>query len=602
MTESYHVLARKYRPQTFSDLMGQDVLVTTLKNAIEKKRIPHAILLTGVRGIGKTTTARIIARSLNCIGEDGQGQETIHPCGKCQPCVDILNERHLDVIEMDAASRTSVDDIRSVIEAAYYKPASARYKIQIIDEVHMLTKQAFNALLKTLEEPPEYTKFIFATTELGRVPDTIISRCVRFDLKRFDRQTLFELLKRTCERETIGFEDDALGLLAQAANGSARDAQSLLERAISLSDDTIQTIIMRDMLGLTGQTDNLDILLSIVEGQTEKALALFQRLYENGADPDHVLSALCDLVHVVTVNKVSKTALNTAEYAEDDREKIQNLSNLLSVPLLTRLWQVLTKGREELKGAPSTKQAVDMILIRLCYLSDQPTAHAVLRQLGGDFSVPAATQSLPSTSPENKVVQDTEAQKKSPECEVIESKIGKTTGNTTDNKNERPSDNTLYSQSENEITETKLTTQPEDNKQVSLNAFEDVIALCEDSKEPLLKYELENHVHLLTFDGKKFTINLRETSEAKPGLAKWLQTFLKDHTGQTWGIQTKKMSAADVLDDDESQKPLTIRQQKQKAKDDMILAATKTNLVKSALEMFPGAKIKDVTPIEEKPD
>ncbi len=381
MSNNYQVLARKYRPQTFADLLGQDVLVETLKNAIEHHRIPHAILLTGVRGIGKTTTARIIARALNCIGEDGKGSETINPCGKCQPCVDILDERHLDVIEMDAASRTSVDDIRKVIDAAYYKPSSARYKIQIIDEVHMLTKQAFNALLKTLEEPPEYTKFIFATTELNRVPDTIISRCVRFDLKRFDRSTLKALLQRTCDQESIKIQEEALSLLAQAANGSARDSQSLLERAISLSPGTITDEAVRSMLGLSGQDDILDLLKNILKGETAEVLSLFDDAYKKGADPDQILSALCDMVHETSCLKVSPKFAERSLLAKEQLEQLQTLAEQLSVPVLTRLWQVFTKGREALKGAPSSVQAAEMILIRVCYLSDLPTSQAVISEL-----------------------------------------------------------------------------------------------------------------------------------------------------------------------------------------------------------------------------
>lgn len=381
MSTNYHVLARKYRPQTFADLMGQDVLVDTLTNAIKHHRIPHAILLTGVRGIGKTTTARIIARALNCVGEDGKGRETISPCGKCQPCIDILAERHLDVIEMDAASRTSVDDIRKVIEAAYYKPSSARYKIQIIDEIHMLTKQAFNALLKTLEEPPEYTKFIFATTELNRVPDTIISRCVRFDLKRFDRSTLKDLLQKTCDQENIKIEAEALSLLAQAANGSARDSQSLLERAISLSPDIITDGAVRSMLGLTGQDDVLNLLQAILAGEAATALTLFDTAYKNGADPDQILRALCDLAHEISCLKISPSFAERSLLAKEQLDQLQNLATTLSVPVLTRLWQVLTKGREELKGAPSSAQAAEMILIRTCYLSDLPTTQAVIAEL-----------------------------------------------------------------------------------------------------------------------------------------------------------------------------------------------------------------------------
>ncbi len=574
MSENYHVLARKYRPQTFADLMGQDVLVKTLKNAIEKKRIPHAILLTGVRGIGKTTTARIIARSLNCVGPDGKGTETITPCGQCQPCVDILAEKHLDVIEMDAASRTSVDDIRRVIDAAYYKPASARYKIQIIDEVHMLTKQAFNALLKTLEEPPEYTKFIFATTELNRVPDTIVSRCVRFDLKRFDRDTLEQLLQKTCQQESIGFDNDAIRLLAVAANGSARDAQSLLERAISLSDADLQVDVIRDMLGLTGQADNLEILSNIVQGQTELALKTFARLFESGAEPDTVLSSLCDLVHTVSVYKISSDLTADTGLSNDDLAVVKDFADTLDVPILTRLWQVLTKGREELKGAPSSKQAVDMILIRACYLSDQPTAHAVLRQLSGQ-----ASNALPNpaaTSPQTPN-QETEAQKKSLDVVI----------------NEPESQDKSQHQATNPSTATPIEAPKtaQTISQGSIATFQDLVALFDQHKEPLLCYELENHVRVQNFDAEQTHITVILDPAAKAGLCKEVQDHLRSWTGQTWRVEGK----TDAQDGQRDTVNLTLRDQKNKKKADLIEEAKNTPLVKEALKAFPDAVIKDVT-------
>ncbi len=542
MSTHYHVLARKYRPQTFADLMGQDVLVDTLTNAIKHHRIPHAILLTGVRGIGKTTTARIIARALNCIGEDGKGRETITPCGKCQPCVDILNDRHLDVIEMDAASRTSVDDIRKVIEAAYYKPSSARYKVQIIDEIHMLTKQAFNALLKTLEEPPEYTKFIFATTELHRVPDTIISRCVRFDLKRFDRSTLKELLQKTCDQEKIKIETEALSLLAQAANGSARDSQSLLERAISLSPGTITDESVRSMLGLTGQDDVLNLLQAILAGQTATALLLFDASYKNGADPDQILRALCDLTHEISCLKISSDFADRSLLAKEQLDQLQTLANDLPVPVLTRLWQVLTKGREELKGAPSSAQAAEMVLIRTCYLSELPTAQAVIAELAkqhgqkepNDFLKPPANIEPP---------QSIETQKKNPEC---------------------PS------------------------QTLGLKSFTDLVALFETNKEPLLQYEFENHVKFISLDVSKHHLAIELTQDIAPDFVKKSRELLAKWTSETWTIQTHQENKA-------STKPSkTLRVQDKESKEQLVEEAKKTSLVKTALEIFPQAEIKDV--------
>lgn len=542
----YYVLARKYRPQTFADLMGQEVLVETLSNAIKTHRIPHAILLTGVRGIGKTTTARIIARALNCIGADGKGSETISPCGQCQPCVDILEDRHLDVIEMDAASRTSVDDIRKVIEAAYYKPSSARYKIQIIDEIHMLTKQAFNALLKTLEEPPEYTKFIFATTELRRVPDTIISRCVRFDLKRFDRSTLKELLQKTCDQEKIKIETEALSLLAQAANGSARDSQSLLERAISLSPGTITGQAVRSMLGLTGQDDSLLLLQGILAGQTATVLTLFDTAYKNGADPDQILRALCDLIHEISCLKISSDFEERSLLAKEQLDQLKALATDLSVPVLTRLWQVLTKGREDLKGAPSSAQAVEMILIRTCYLSDLPTAQMVISELAKQQEQPKASNdflkapaSTPAVTEESK---EPDVQKKNSEkkggCE--------------------------------------------------LRNFTDLVALFEMHKEPLLKYEFENHVKLIALDKDQHHLTIELTKGIAPDFVKTSRRLLQKWTSHKWIIETHK----------ENQGPTkalkTLRMQNKETKNQLVEEAKRTPLVKKALEIFPQAEIKDV--------
>lgn len=573
MSTNYHVLARKYRPQTFADLMGQDVLVDTLTNAIKHHRIPHAILLTGVRGIGKTTTARIIARALNCIGEDGNGNETINPCGKCQPCVDILADRHLDVIEMDAASRTSVDDIRKVIEAAYYKPSSARYKIQIIDEIHMLTKQAFNALLKTLEEPPEYTKFIFATTELNRVPDTIISRCVRFDLKRFDRSTLKDLLQKTCDQEDIKIEAEALSLLAQAANGSARDSQSLLERAISLSPTTITDKAVRSMLGLTGQDDILNLLQAILAGDTATALSLFDAAYKNGADPDQILRALCDLTHEVSCLKISSDFAERSLLAKEQLDQLQSLTTDLSVPVLTRLWQVLTKGREELKGAPSSAQAAEMILIRTCYLSELPTAQAVISELAKQQGHNTPNAFL--TAPTNTVApQQTETSTPLEETETTAQK--------------KKPDPTSRDTGLKKIKIEASKEPPLEPKNLHPENFADLVALFETHKEPLLKYEFENHVKFISLEANKHHLEIELTKDITPDFIKKARELLTEWTGNVWHIQAHKENKAPT------KAAKTLRVQNKETKDQLVEDARKTLLVKTALEIFPQAEIKDV--------
>jgi DNA polymerase III, subunit gamma and tau len=570
--KGYQVFARKYRPQTFADLMGQDVLVQTLKNAIENQRIPHAILLTGVRGIGKTTTARLIARALNCIGPDGQGRETITPCGVCQHCTAILDDRHLDVIEMDAASRTSVDDIRSIIETAYYKPSSARYKVQIIDEVHMLTKQAFNALLKTLEEPPEYTKFIFATTELHRIPDTIISRCVRFDLKRFERETLKDLLAKVCQAEQIAFEDGALALLAQAANGSARDSQSLLERAVGLSPEKITETAVRSMLGLTGLEDCFILFDGIMAGDPITTLNHFDHLYKNGADPDQLVSALLDLIHQITCLKVDPNSTPVTPLTTELKARTQTYAASFSMPLLMRLWQVLTKGREELRGAPSAAQGVQMVLIRACYLSELPHAQDVLQQLAAYKPTMTFPQGpVPSALPEPALdVTATEAQKKTPNFASASSLDQETSAFLPPKQppSAPPQDRDLKAE--------------EAKGQVS--CFQEVITLCSQHKEPLLRYELENHVHLISFDPATCQMVLGVKPELAKGFPLELKNKLQDWTGQVWSIETHQAHEEDK----------TLRDQEREAHAQLIAAAQASPLVKTALDIFAGAEIKQV--------
>lgn len=535
MMTPYYVLARKYRPQRFSDLMGQEILVETLTNAIQQKRIPHAILLTGVRGVGKTTSARLIARALNCIGPDGHGHETITPCGVCAPCVEILEDRHLDVVEMDAASRTSVDDIRKIIDAAYYKPATARYKVQIIDEVHMLTKQAFNALLKTLEEPPEYTKFIFATTEIHRIPDTILSRCMRFDLKRLDLTTLRELILKICSLENFTIDSEAATLLAQAADGSARDSQSLLERAITLCAPHITSEAVRKMLGLASQDHLLTLFTAIIQGDAQKALTCFKTAYHQGADPDSILKALNDFVYETLCLKVSPSLKERSLLTKEDLQELQHFADTLSVPVLTRLWQMITKGREELTWAYSAAQAVEMILIRTCYLSDLPTAGAVLQEL--------------------------EKQQPTPLSPV------------------RP----LQPSQSSPAPLTQEKTLPKAPK-----TFKEVVTLFEDHKEPLLKYELENHVSLVSFDPTQHTLVLSLTVEAPPTLLREIKKKLDAWTGGSW-----------TLTEEKTQDHKTLRDQAREEKDQLKYSIKNTPLVKTALETFPDAEIQDISVIKE---
>lgn len=396
----YRVLARKYRPRTFADLIGQDALIRVLTNGIEQNRLPHAFILTGVRGVGKTTTARIIARALNCIGPDGKGSPTPDPCGLCEHCRSISEDRHIDVIEMDAASHTGVDDIREITEASRYKAVSARYKVYIIDEVHMLTKHAFNALLKTLEEPPLHVKFIFATTEINRVPDTILSRCMRFDLRRIDLPTLKRHLQKVTESEGLTIEEMGLDLLARAADGSVRDALSLLDQAIALSPQHIQGEAVRQMLDLVDRGPLLALFKAAIEGKAAEALLLFHEQYQKGAEPLAILHDLLDYTHALHLIKVGAAGGEQLGLSQEQRQETKELAEQLSVPVLTRIWQVLLKGIEEVNLAPFASQAIEMILIRLAHMSLLPTPHEIVTALQEDkpVSLPPKEQNIPARS------------------------------------------------------------------------------------------------------------------------------------------------------------------------------------------------------------
>src|SRR5579862_3851525 len=393
----YRVLARKYRPQTFAEVIGQEAMVRTLSNAIATGRIAHAFILTGVRGVGKTTTARIIARALNCVGPDGTGGPTIAPCGQCVHCRSIAEDRHVDVIEMDAASRTGVDDIRDLTEGVRYRPVSARYKVYIIDEVHMLSKNAFNALLKTLEEPPPDVIFIFATTEVHRVPVTVLSRCQRFALRRVPVEQLVEHYRHIAEAEGMAVEPAALVLIARAADGSVRDGLSLLDQAIALSGGAIEATAMRDMLGIADRGQIFDLLESVLQGDAAGALDRLDNLHQGGADPLMLLQDLLDLVHFLTRLKLAPQAGSGDPLEDGDRERAGPLAAVLTMPVLTRAWQMMLKGLEEVQTAPAPAQAAAMVLVRLAYVADLPVPAELVRSLaaGEPASRPAP---LPQTA------------------------------------------------------------------------------------------------------------------------------------------------------------------------------------------------------------
>lgn len=375
----YRVLARKYRPRTFDDLIGQESLVRILRRAFSIGRVAHAFMLTGVRGVGKTTTARIIARALNCTGEDGNGGPTADPCGVCPNCKAILADRHPDVLEMDAASRTGVDDVREIIEASRFRPMQARMKVFVIDEVHMLSRNAFNALLKTLEEPPAQVTFIFATTELRKVPVTVLSRCQRFDLQRVPQDMLAAHFASIAQKEGATLEDGALSLIARAADGSVRDGLSLLDQAIA--QGAADTASVADMLGLADRGMVFDLLEAALRGQVAQVLEIAGKAYARGADLGVLLADIMDVLHLLSRIKALPQLREGHELPEIERVRGGEISEHISMAVLGRAWQLLLKGLPEVDMAPNRQQAAEMVLIRLCHASMLPTPDKLIRQL-----------------------------------------------------------------------------------------------------------------------------------------------------------------------------------------------------------------------------
>ena len=386
MTETppapYKVLARKYRPETFVDLVGQDAMVRTLKNAFAADRIAQAFIMTGIRGTGKTTTARIIAKGMNCIGPAGQGGPTTEPCGVCEHCVAIMEGRHVDVIEMDAASNTGIDNIRNaIIDTVSYRAASARYKVFIVDEVHQLSNHAFNALLKTLEEPPAHVKFIFATTEIRKVPVTVLSRCQRFDLRRIEPEDMLAMLRRIAGAEGAEIAEDALALIVRAAEGSARDATSLLDQAISHGAGETTAVQVRAMLGLADRGRVLDLFDMVLKGDAAGALAELAAEYAEGADPLAVLRDLAEITHWVSVVKITPDAADDPTVSPDERARGTAMAAALPMRVLTRMWQMLLKALEEVSAAPNAMMAAEMAVIRLTHVADLPSPEELIRRL-----------------------------------------------------------------------------------------------------------------------------------------------------------------------------------------------------------------------------
>jgi len=542
----YRVLARKYRPQNFAELKGQDALVRTLSNAIETGRIAHAFMLTGVRGVGKTTTARIIARALNC--EKGP---TVNPCGVCEQCRAISEDRHVDVLEMDAASHTGVDNMRDLIDTVQYAPVSGRYKIFIIDEVHMLSKGAFNALLKTLEEPPLHVKFVFATTEIRKVPVTVLSRCQRFDLKRIDAGVLEEYFTGLLKKENVEAEQGGVALIARAADGSARDGLSLLDQAISREPQKITESSVRDMLGLVDRSVTHELYEALMKGDSTGTLALLDGFYKNGAEPAQILQDLLELTHYLTKVKVSPEAAKDQALPEAERVRGAALAQTLSVPVLTRNWQMLLKGVSEVQQAFRPQQALEMVLIRLLYASDQPTPGDVLKQLK-DGSVISAGGGMPAGSgaPRGTTVMTRAASGGAPLSAVS--------------------------------AQSQPVMDAETGLRISLNSFNDIVALFGEKREPLIQANIINNVHLVKFARGHLALRLKE--DAPQNLIGQISDKLNLWTGERWIISLSR----------EQGEP-TVGEQRRAAAQNEQAEVEASPVVAEILKVFPGAKITEIT-------
>ncbi len=565
----YRVLARKYRPTDFSDLIGQEALVRTVTNAIRTGRLAHAFLLTGMRGVGKTSTARILARALNCTGAEGGDGPTAEPCGTCEHCTAIAEDRHVDVIEMDAASRTGVDDIRELIDGVRYRPTSARYKVYIIDEVHMLSKNAFNALLKTLEEPPPHVKFIFATTEVRRLPVTVLSRCQRFDLRRVDAATLAAHFEAVAAKENAEIEGAAIRLIARAADGSVRDGLSLLDQAIAHGAGAVGEAEVRDMLGLADRERVFELFAAVMKGETAIALDLLDEQYRVGADPIMLLQDMLELTHWLTRVKLVPAVADEPGIPEIERRLGREMTAELAMPELTRAWQMLLKGLSEARAAPHALMAVEMALVRLAYAADLPSPADALRALeGGSTKPPPAEVAAPSTpSP--------------PPPPVTLEPAPDTGGGQTALAEQRAPE----PQPEAEAGETGAGEAPGGD----IACLEDIVALAERQREMELRHWLVAEVHLVRF--LPGHIELRQNDVVQKPLAGELGEKLQAWTGRRWIVALSKKRGEPTLEEQ--------AQAKATAK---LRAAGDDPLVRQVLKIFPEAEISGLRESAESDD
>ncbi len=542
--EEYKVLARKYRPQKFKDLVGQDLLVQIITSAITNDRLAHAYVLTGVRGVGKTTTARLIAMSINCQKRDVNSCE---PCGDCDSCKSTGIDSNLDVIEMDAASNTSVDDVREIIENVKYKPVIGKYKIFIIDEVHMLSKSAFNALLKTLEEPPEHVKFIFATTEVKKIPITVLSRCQRFDLLRIENKILTEHLLNVVKMENIDIDKDAISLIVRVADGSIRDGLSLLDQAITNQNIKIDSKVISNMLGLAEREKIFDLLEKILEGNTLESFDIYRKLYDLGADVVMIFDELINVVHFLTQIKIAPNLKDDIYIPETERIRGSKLSSKMSLNNLNIIWQILFKGYQELQSGFHLFQHGEMIILRIIYLFDGSSPDDLLKQLAKEKEVP-----IPDNKNVNKEILTNEKNKVLNFTKTIDQ----------NNKN-------------------KL-----NNSYQSIQNFREFVEMFFKNKEALLHTKLYNEVNLISFKDGEVTLNTKKISDKSFNrtIAKLISTW----TGRIWQVHSSTSNIGRSLYEED-----IINQQKE------IELMKKNSEVKKILNEFPDSKIHSITELGE---
>lgn len=547
----YTVLARKYRPETFADLVGQEAMVRTLRNAFAADRIAQAFVMTGIRGTGKTTTARIIAKGMNCIGPDGTGGPTTEPCGECEHCTSIMEGRHVDVFEMDAASRTGVGDIREIIDSVHYRAASARYKIYIIDEVHMLSINAFNALLKTLEEPPAHVKFIFATTEIRKVPVTVLSRCQRFDLRRIEPEVLMGLLRKISDAEQAQIADDALALITRAAEGSARDALSLLDQAISHGAGETSAEDVRTMLGLADRGRVMDLLDMILRGDAAGALRDLSSQYSDGADPMAILRDLAEITHWISVVKISPEAAEDPTVTPDEKSRGVTMAQELPMRVLSRLWQLLLKALEEVSIAPNAMMAAEMAIIRLTHVADLPTPEELVQKL---------TQSPP------------------PSGGGGHGGGGQSGGGVPDRRHRHTLRQTRGPQFHGAAA---LALRPQEALK-RYHSFDHVLALIEEKRDTRLLIDVESFVKLVAY--RPGVIEFEPAAGAPQTLAPTLRKALRSWTHQDWQIVLHNSGGS-----------ATLKENLEKEKQDQTAKILAHPIMREVLGTFPQAKISAVT-------